>query len=163
MADLSQFKTLTELAEIIKTLRGIEKRQLFARPVPRGSHPTLYANTGEGRFRTVCGVRVCDYQLSTDECWVEPNEQMGLSFSGEWQHLKATHKMLARFRNQPVDIKWLLGEANLPPGMAFREDVHKKGHYFLVVTERMKLGTLIVNLELIAQRMSTLEHVRLDE
>ncbi|WP_137935854.1 hypothetical protein [Chitinivorax sp. B] len=163
MPNLNQFKTLTELSEIIQQLRGIEKKLFLARPVKRGEHPTLYANATDGKYRTVCGVRVCDYQLSTDEQWVEANEQMGLSFSGDWQHLKGVHKMVSRYADAPVDVFWVLGEANLPPGMAFKPDLAKKGHYFLAVVERMKLSTLITNLELIAHRMSKIEHVTLDE
>ena len=163
MSELSQFKTLTELAEIIKQLRDLEKEQFFARPVRRGGHPVLYANTIGVQFRTVCGVRVCDYQLSSDEQWVEANDQMGLSFSGDWQHLKSVHKMISRYEKTPVDVFWLLGDANLPPGMAFKPDMAKKGHYFLAVIERMKLSTLITNLELVAHRMSMINHVSLDK
>jgi hypothetical protein len=161
MENLNQFKTLTELNAIITQLRGIEKKLVMARPIQRGEHPTLYAHISEGKYRTVCGVRVCDYQLSPDEQWVEANDQMGLSFSGEWQHLKGIHKMMSRYADKPVDVFWVLGEANLPPGMAFKEDRAKKGHYFLAVVERMTLSTLIINLELIAYRMAKIEQVTL--
>ena len=123
----------------------------------------LYANTTGGEYRTVCGVRACDYQLSTDEQWVEANDNMGLSFSGDWQHLKRIHKMISRYEKKPVDVFWLLGATNLPPGMAFKPDMAKKGHYFLAVTERMKLSALITNLELVAHRMSMINHVTLNK
>ncbi|NJA06524.1 hypothetical protein HC024_12455 [Methylococcaceae bacterium WWC4] len=159
MESLNQFKTLIELQEIIKQLRNIEKKLILARPVVRDEHPTLYANASETGYRVVCGVRVCDYQLSVDERWVEPNEQMGLSFSGEWQHLRGVHKMVSRHADKSVDVFWVLGDANLPPGMAFQEDKKKKGHYFLVVVRRMTLSALIENLQWVASRMSKIEQV----
>lgn len=76
MDNIHQFNCLTDLRDIISQLDGY-----YARPTPRGSHPTIYENREEGPYRTIMGIRVCDYNLSHDGQWVLPDDQMGLSFS----------------------------------------------------------------------------------
>lgn len=156
MGDIQQFKTLDDLREIITKLEGV-----MARPVKRGVHPTLYSDVKDGDYRTVCGVRVVDYILSSDEKWVLPHNQKGLSFSGNWNEIKRIYRMFSRVKNTPVDIHWVMEGADLPPGMAFVEDQRpkKKGHFFLTVTERMPLHRLVSNLKMVADRMSIIENV----
>lgn len=153
-----QFKCLTDLREIIIQLDGY-----FARPIPRGTHPTIYADRDDGPYRTVMGIRVCDYKLSPDGQWVLPDSQMGLSFSSTWQHLKNAHKMVSRISGKPVDVFWVLSEADIPIGMSFQPDqrVSKsaKGHYLLAVTEKMKTCSLVDKLKWVADRMSVIRSV----
>ncbi|WP_299940943.1 hypothetical protein [uncultured Microbulbifer sp.] len=99
MGKALQFNCLTDLREVISQLDGY-----FARPTPRGTHPTIYADRDDGPYRTVMGIRVCDYKLSPDGQWVLPDSQMGLSFSSTWQHLENAHKMASRIFGKPVDI-----------------------------------------------------------
>lgn len=61
MEEVKKFKCLADFREIISELDGF-----YARPTVRGQHPTLYPEVSVGRYRTVCGVRVCDYTLSED-------------------------------------------------------------------------------------------------
>ncbi len=157
MDETKQFKCLTDLREIISELDGF-----YARPSVRGQHPTLYPEVSDGRYRTVCGVRVCDYTLSEDGQWVLPDDQMGLSFSSSWQHLKSAHKMVSRGAGKDVDVFWVLSRADIPKGMSFQPDrrVSKsaKGHYLLTVNERMKISSLVEKLKWIADRMSVIKN-----
>jgi len=156
MDDIKQFKSLDDLREIITKLEGV-----MARPVKRGGHPTLYPDVKNGTHRTVCGVRVVDYILSTDEKWVLPHNQKGLSFSGNWKEVKRVYRMFSRAKDKPVDVHWVIEGADLPPGMAFIEDQNpkKRGHFFLTVTEKMPLYELVAKLKWVADRMSVIENV----
>ena len=75
MTELKQYKCLTDLEKIIS-----EIKKLRARPAIRGKHPTLYEDRADGKYRTVMGIRICDYKFNTDETWILPDSQMGLSF-----------------------------------------------------------------------------------
>ncbi len=155
MKDVQQFKCLTDLRDIISQIDGY-----YARPTEQGQHPTLYPNRDEGPYRTVLGIRVCDYKLSVDGLWVIPDEQMGLSFSSTWQHLKGAYKMVSRIAREPVDVYWVLSKADIPKGMSFQPDQRKsksaKGHYLLTVNEPMKTGTLVDKLKWVSDRMSVI-------
>ncbi|MCL6272180.1 hypothetical protein M3P05_19860 [Sansalvadorimonas sp. 2012CJ34-2] len=153
MDDTLQFKCLTDLREIINQIDGY-----VARPTLRGEHPTLYSEPGEGRFRTVMGIRICDYKFSQDEQWVLPDDQMGLSFSSTWQNLKGVYKMVSRGKRKPVDVYWVLSKSDIPDGLAFVQDrkPKKKGHYFLAVTREMKVSSLVEKLRWVADRMSVI-------
>ena len=156
MDETKQFKCLTDLREIISELDGY-----YARPTARGEHPTLYPEVLDGRYRTVCGIRVCDYTLSEDGQWVLPDDQMGLSFSSSWQHLKSAHKMISRVAGKNVDVFWVLSRADIPSGMSFQPDRRAsksaKGHYLLTVNERMKISSLVEKLKWISDRMSVIK------
>ncbi len=81
---IHQFKTMDNLREIIK-----EYEKALARPTIGYSHPTLYRKRDVSPDdKLIHGVRAKDWLLSTDEKWVLPHNQMGLSFSTNWQHLK---------------------------------------------------------------------------
>lgn len=155
MEELQQFKCLTDLNEVIGKINSFK-----ARPIERGAHPTLYDERNDGKYRTVMGVRVCDYRFSSDLQWVLPDDQMGLSFSSTWQNLKGVYKLVSRGKAKPVDVYWVLSGAYIPSGMAFVQDRKPsnsaKGHYFLTVTEKMKVSTLVEKLQLIAHHMTVI-------
>src|SRR5690554_988862 len=136
MNEINQFKCLTDLREIISQLDGY-----YARPTPIGSHPTIYPDRNDGPYKTVMGVRVCDFKLSPDGKWALPDDQMGLSFSSTWQHLRSAHKMVARISGKSVDVFWVLSAADIPSGLSFQPDKRPsksaKGHFLLTVTEKM--------------------------
>lgn len=151
---IHQFRTLDDLREVIKEYQG-----LLARPTRRLSHPTLYRrrDVQEGD-RLIQGVRVKDWLFSADENWVLPHDQMGLSFSSHWQHLKGVYKMKQKWnKGSKIDVYWVLESADLPAKLKFEPDRSKKGHYFLTVTERMTLTELVDKLKWIADRMSTIQ------
>lgn len=153
MDEIRQFKCLADLREIIKEIDGY-----YARPTEKGSHPTLYPEVLEGRYRTVMGIRVSDYKFSPDGLWVLPDDNMGLSFSTTWQHLKKVHKMFSRDAKKSIDVYWVLSEADIPKGLKFvadsRPSKSAKGHYLLTVTEKMKTSSLVEKLRWVADRMS---------
>jgi len=154
-----QFKSRSDLKDIIDKLESH-----FARPVNPGNHPTLYVENNEGRYRTVMGVRICDYKFSVDEKWVQPDDQKGLSFSATWKNLKDVYRLFTRGvdehgKPRTADIYWILDAADIPSGMKFVEDrdPKKKGHYFLTVTETMKVSSLVEKLKWISDRMSVIK------
>lgn len=150
-----QFKSLDDLQKIIEQLT-----KFAARPVGRGSHPTLYPQTDEGPYRTIEGVRVIDYKFSADEKWVLPDNQRGLSFSTNWKELKRVYRLFARSKKSNIDVYWVLQGADLPRNMKFVEDKDpkKKGHYFLTVTESMSIYKLVQNLKWIADKMAVIKN-----
>lgn len=154
MKELKQYKCLADLEKIVSEIRSLR-----ARPIVAGKHPTLYEERLEGKYRTVMGIRICDYHFNFDESWILPDRQMGLSFSANWENLKFVHGMQAkRAKKKPVDVYWVLSEADIPPGLEFVPDQRNDGHYFLAVTARqgMSIEDLAQRLELVAQRMSVI-------
>ncbi len=149
--EVKQYKCLTDLKGIIEQVDGVRMR-----PTPRGGHPTLYKDRLDGKYRTIMGVRICDYKFSPDEMWVLPDSQMGLSFSSSWVNLKFVHKMMSR-KKKPIDIFWVLSEADLPKKMKFEQDNKNPDHYFLTVTERMRVEDLVFNLKWVADRLSVIK------
>ena len=151
-----QFKCITDLREIISKLDGY-----YARPTVRDQHPTLYESREDGRYKTIMGIRVCDYKLSADGSWALADDQMGLSFSSSWQHLKGAYKMMSRGAGKPVDVYWVISKADIPTGMAFvpdrRPSKSAKGHYLLAIIEDMKISTLVEKLKWVADRMSVIK------
>lgn len=141
---IHQFKTVDDLRTIIKELEGA-----LARPTRNLSHPTLYRKRDiqEGD-KLIQGVRKKDWLLSVDEKWALPHNQMGLSFSSHWQHLKGVYKMKEKHnKGAAINVYWILEKADIPPGMKFEADEKKKGHYLLTITEKMpihRLGTCTI-------------------
>lgn len=154
---IHQFKTMDDLREIIKEVEGF-----LARPTRRHSHPTLYRQRdGLDKDRIIKGIRVKDWLLSEDEKWVLPHNQMGLSFSAHWQHLKGVYKMKERFNSgAAIDVYWVLESSDLPKGLKFEADLNKKQHYLLTVTEKMTIYTLISKLKWVADRMAVIKDAR---
>ena len=155
MDDIKQFKSLDDLRNIISELEGF-----MARPVTRGQHPTLYPEMEEGKYRSVCGIRVVDYVLSPDAKWVLPHNQKGLSFSSNWKELKRVYRLFSRVSGRVVDVHWVLEKSDLPKNMKFVEDKDpkKKGHYFLTVTEKIPIYQLVSNLKRVSDRMSVIRN-----
>ena len=155
MDDIKQFKSLSDLKGQISELQGF-----IARPVTRGQHPTIYPEVQEGRYRTVSGIRVVDYLLSSDGQWVIPHNQRGLSFSANWKELKRVYRLFSRVPGRVVDVYWVLEKSDLPKSMKFVEDLDpkKKGHFFLTVTDKMRVDQLVSNLKWIADRMSVIKN-----
>lgn len=147
---MEQFKTLEDLREYIAKIG-----KYYARPTSRGEHPTLYV--GRNNKDIIMGVRRIDFLLSPCGNWVLPTEEMGLSFSTHWSHLRGVYNMKAK-RNggKPIDVYWVLEKADIPSGLAFvldKED--KKGrHYFLCATEKMHISQLVKKLQWLADRMT---------
>lgn len=153
MAELLQLKCLSDVKKLISDIEVYR-----ARPVIEGKHTTLYDQRLEGKYRTVMGVRICDYQFCTDEKWVLPNPNMGLSFSATWDNLKFVFGMFKKqAKKKPVDIHWILSEADIPKGLAFVKDEENSGYYFLAVTERMKVEQLVEKLKFVAFKMSVIK------
>lgn len=146
---MEQFKTLEDLRDYVKDLK-----KFYARPYTQGQHPTLYPNQ-EGKI--ICGVRKSDYLFSSCGQWVLPAQNMGLSFSTHWQHLKGIYKMIQqRNGGKSVDVGWVFDEIDLPKGLEFKVDPSdkKKRHYLLTITETMHVSKLASKLEWIADRMT---------
>lgn len=156
MDQQKQYKTLDDLKKIISELEGF-----MARPVKQGQHPTLYPEVKDGEYRTICGIRVVDYVLSTDEKWVLPHNQKGLSFSANWSELKRVYRMFARVKTAKIDVHWVLQGADIPDDMEFVEDErpNKKGHYFLTVKKQITIYKLVANLKWVADRMTVIRNV----
>ncbi len=153
MSELLQLKCLSDVNKLISDIKTYR-----ARPVIRGQHPTLYPDRIDGKYRTIHGVRICDYQFCVDEKWVLPNAQMGLSFSATWENLQFVYGMFKkRSKKKPVDIHWVLSEADIPPGLAFVRDNDNSGHFFLAVTQKMYVEQLVKKLEMVAHRMSVMQ------
>ncbi|MFT7561208.1 MAG: hypothetical protein ACI93R_003133 [Flavobacteriales bacterium] len=154
MTKLKQFKCLTDLE---KMLAGVDEYR--ARPVIRGKHATLYDERANGNYRTVMGIRICDYKFCTDERWILPHPQKGLSFSASWDNLKFVYGMFKkRAKKKPVDIHWIISETDIPPGLKFVPDESNADHYFLTVTERMLVEKLVSKLKAISHRMSIIQN-----
>jgi len=155
MKEIQQFKSLDDLQKIIEQLN-----HFAARPVTRGNHPTLYPETKDGQYRTIQGIRAIDYKFSTDEKWIIPDDQRGLSFSANWKELKRVYRLFARAKKSNIDVYWVLQGADIPSDMAFVEDrdPKKKGHYFLTVTQPITVYKLVKNLQWIADRMTVIRN-----
>ena len=149
------FKTLTDLREIIKDFEGF-----IARPTPKLHHPTLYRRGGVGKDDILIkGVRKKDFLFSPDEKWILPHNQMGLSFSVHWQHLKAALKMKeSRNPGKAIDVYFTLEKSDIPQGLAFVADNKNPRHYLLIATEQMTVEQLVSKLKMLAHRMSVIKN-----
>lgn len=151
---MEQFKTLDDLREYVKELG-----KFYARSTISGEHPTLYLDHSQGKM--VHGIRERDYLFSACKNWVIPHEQMGLSFSAHWQHLKDKFKMKNKHaKGNAVNVYWVLEAADIPKGLKFVPDKRDKQHYLLTVTEKMTAETLASKLSWVADRMSKIADAR---
>ena len=145
---MDQFKTMSDLREYVK---GLGK--FCARPTIQGEHPTLYLDDKQGKM--IHGIREKDYLFSNCHKWVKPHDQMGLSFSAHWQHLKDKLKMKKRHaRGKALNVYWVLESSELAEGLEFVPDRRDKQHYLLVVTQQMTVYQLSAKLTWVADRMS---------
>ncbi|MFL0800404.1 MAG: hypothetical protein K6L80_08155 [Agarilytica sp.] len=148
---MDQYKTLEDLRDYVKSLG-----KLYARPTERGAHPTLYI--GKSQDGIVHGVRKRDYLFSDDEQWVIPHENMGLSFSAHWQHLKRIYKLKKKVTGgKQIDVYWVLEKADIPSGLKFVQDPKDPNHYLLTITEQMHVSALVSKLKWLADRMSEIK------
>lgn len=155
---MEQFKILTDLRDYIKKLE-VERGRVLARPIPEGGSPIFYrqCDVPPGR-ELVQGIQICDYCFSTCKKWVLPHNQMGLSFSAHWQHLKGIYKLKAsKNPGKSVDVYWVLEKADLPPDLEFVKDQKDDRHYFLTVTKKMTVETLVSKLNWVADRMAIIK------
>lgn len=151
---MEQFKTMDDLREYIKELG-----KFYARPTIKGEHPTLYLDHSQGQM--VHGIREKDYLFSSCKKWVIPHDQMGLSFSAHWQHLKDKVKMKTKHaKGSAVNVYWVLEAADIPQGLKFVPDKRDKQHYLLTVTEKMTTKALSSKLSWVADRMSKISDAR---
>ncbi len=151
---MEQFKTMDDLREYAKELG-----KFYARSVIAGEHPTLYVDHSQGQM--VHGIREKDYLFSSCKKWVIPHDQMGLSFSAHWQHLKDKFKMKDRHaKGGAVNVYWLLEKADIPEGLKFVPDKRNNQHYLLVVSESMTVYALAAKLLWVADRMSKISDAR---
>ncbi|MGZ0077838.1 hypothetical protein JWZ98_20600 [Methylomonas sp. EFPC1] len=150
---MTHLNSVNDLREYIKGLG-----EFRARPIVAGQHPTLYLDQSQGAM--IEGIREKDYLFSPCKNWVEPHEQMGLSFSAGWNHLKDQIKLKRKWnKDKPIDINWLLASFELPAGLKFVQDTRDNQHYLLTVTERMTIDALAAKLLMIADRMAVYPHV----
>lgn len=155
---MEQFKILTDLRDFIKQLEA-EKGKVLARPIPDGGSPVFYRQSDVPAGRElVQGIQVCDYCFSSCRKWILPHNQMGLSFSANWQHLKGIFKLKAsKNPGKSVDVYWVLEKADLPPDLKFIQDERDSRHYFLTVTKKMTVETLVSKLKWVADRMALIK------
>ncbi|EIK44753.1 hypothetical protein O59_002476 [Cellvibrio sp. BR] len=170
---VEQFKTVGDLQEAIDRLiaehRIAKKKELgvMFRVVVPPNTATIYEEGSQGPYQLMHGVRVGDYTFDTTLEWVLPDPSAGLSFSKSFSHLKSTWKMLrnhAKGKNQPGPANiasWILESRSIPDGMAFMKDPKNNNHYFLTVTKRMHISTLVTNLKLIGHGMTIMKDLTL--
>jgi hypothetical protein len=152
---LEQFKILTDLRDYIKILES-QKGRVLGRPIPNGGSPVFYRDIDvkEGA-KLVQGIQVGDYCFSNCLNWVEAHNQMGLSFSSNWSHLKSIYKLKSsKNPGKSIDVYWVLEKADIPTDMKFVKDANDDRHYFLTVTKKMTVNDLVKKLQWVADRMT---------
>ena len=154
---MEQFKILTDLRDYIKTLESQQGRVL-ARPIPEGGSPVFYRSCDVAKGTEIIqGVQIGDFCFSNCRQWILPHDQMGLSFPANWKHLKGIYKLKSsKNPGKLVDVYWVLEKANIPPDLKFVPDQKDDRHYFLTVTKKMTIDTLVKKLSWVADRMSVI-------
>lgn len=155
---MEQFKILTDLRDYIKNLES-QKGKVLARPIPEGGSPIFYRSSDVAKgSELIQGIQIGDYCFSNCKKWVLPHNQMGLSFSAHWQHLKSIYKLKSsKNPGKSVDVYWVLEKADIPPDLKFVADEKDDRHYFLTVTRKMTVETLVKKLKWVADRMSVIK------
>ena len=155
---MEQFKILTDLRDYIKNIEA-QKGKILSRPIPEGGSPVFYRSSDVAKgTELIQGIQIGDYFFSNCKKWVLPHNQMGLSFSAHWQHLKGIYKLKAsKNPGKAVDVYWVLEKADIPSNMKFVPDEKDDRHYFLTVTEKMTVETLVKKLKWVADRMSVIK------
>lgn len=152
---MEQFKILTDLRDYIKNLES-HKGRIFARPIPEGGSPVFYRSCDVANgTELVQGIQIGDFCFSNCRKWILPHDQMGLSFSAHWQHLKSIYKLKSsKNPGKAVDVYWVLEKADIPSDLKFVQDQKDDRHYFLTVTRKMTVETLVEKLKWVADRMA---------
>ena len=155
---MEQFKILTNLRDYIKNLES-QNGKILSRPIPDGGSPVFYRPSDVAKgTELIQGIQIGDYCFSNCKKWVLPHSQMGLSFSAHWQHLKGIYKLKAsKNPGKSVDVYWVLEKADIPSDLKFIPDEKDDRHYFLVVTKKMTVETLVKKLKWVADRMSVIK------
>jgi len=169
---LEQFKTIEDLKFVIDSLikehrdaKNSKKLGVMFRVVIPPNEATTYKEGHQGGYKLVEGVRVCDYEFETLTGleYVIPDRTCGLSFSKSFSHLKNTRKMLSKHakgykKPGPANIAWwILSQCPIPQGLEFVKDPKNNNHYFLAVTERMHVKTLVTKLKFISFHMTIMK------
>lgn len=155
---MEQFKILTDLRDYIKEIES-QKGKVLSRPIPEGANPVFYraCDVAEGT-ELIQGIQIGDYFFSNCKKWVIPHDQMGLSFSAHWQHLKGIYKLKSKKNEgKSVDVYWVLEKADIPSELKFVVDKEDSRHYFLTATEKMTVDSLVKKLKWVADRMSVIK------
>lgn len=158
---MEQFKILTDLRDYIKQLEA-QKGKVLARPIPEGGSPVFYRSCDVAPgTELIQGIQIGDYCFSNCKQWILAHDQMGLSFSAHWQHLKSIHKLKAiKNPGKAVDVYWVLEKADLPPDLKFVADKKDNRHYFLTVTKKITVDELVQRLKQVANRMNIIHDAR---
>jgi len=105
-------------------------------------------------------IRRDDSQETVPE-YVLKHNQMGISFSAHWQHLKGQVRLQSKHSiAKPINVYWLLSGADIPSGLKFEADKKNQRHYFLTVTEEMPVEKLAKKLLWVADNMSVISDAR---
>jgi hypothetical protein len=68
-----------------------------------------------------------------------------------------THRIAIKNPGKSVDVYWVLEKADIPPDLKFVADQKNDRHFFLTVTKKMTVETLVSKLKQIANRMSVIK------
>lgn len=152
---MEQFKILTDLRDYIKALEA-QKGKILARPIPEGGSPVFYRSCDVAQgTELIQGIQIGDFCFSNCKKWILPHDQTGLSFSANWKHLKSIYKLKSsKNPEKSVDVYWVLEKADIPPGLKFVPDQKDNRHYFLTVTTKMIVETLVEKLKWVSDRMA---------
>lgn len=165
---VEQFRTVGDLQDAVTRLisehRVAKQKKLgvMFRVVVPPNGPTIYQEGSQGPYPLINGIRIADYTFDSTLEWVLPDPTAGLSFSKSFSHLKSTWKMLrrhalGRHKPGPANIaSWILESRDIPDGLAFVKDSKDNNHYFLSVTEKMHVSTLVTKLKLVGHSMSVM-------
>lgn len=154
---MEQFKILTDLRDYIKILES-QRGKVLGRPTPEGGSPVFYRSCYVARgTELIQGIQIGDFCFSNCKNWILPHEQMGLSFSANWKHLKGIYKLKSsKNPGKSVDVYWVLEKADIPSDLKFVPDQKDDRHYFLTVTKKMTVETLVKKLTWVADRMTVI-------
>jgi len=154
---------------LISKYRDLKKGNVgvLFRVVIEPNSSTIYKDGYHGKGVLHHGVREADYKFSqSDPFWIEASDHHGLSFSSTFNQTKFTIDLLGKFQKKKTKINtayWIFEDSQcIPNGMAFKQDRNNSEHYLLVVTERMKITTLVTNLKMIAHRMTVMKGLGLE-
>lgn len=168
-----QLKTLEDLRKKINELIAEHSKlpgstlSIAFRTVIDPNTSTLYQEGYHGRGSLYSGIRECDYKISTsDPNWVLASSEHGLSFSSTMSHAINTMTFLGGFQKKGTKVKcayWILENAeSIPQDMKFVQDPDNPEHYLLTITKDMRISDLVLKLQWISQRMTTMEGLVLE-
>jgi len=137
-----------ELIQIDDVRKQIIELKKLIRIVDLNSHATL---TGDN-------VREVDFKFSSDMEYVEPSNDVGLSFATNMKKFKKLIKSKVRFHEE-VDIYTIDKSMLIIDGLKIVHD--RPGHASLTVTKKMRVLDLIKKLKKIAGNMDKIGRMRI--